>query len=166
MAARVGGSSFNEVTFQRRVGSGHWRTIGVDDSQPYQVFDDTTAGLEPGDRVSYRAAVLDNAGHTRSSAARTVRVPSDEVTISSPTSTVSDVYPVTVTATVDPERPGREVTFQRSVAGGHWTELGTDSSAPAYTITDDVSDVERGTTVRYRAILQAGHAGRGQRARR
>ena len=153
VAARVGGSSFNEVTFQRRVGSGHWRTIGVDDSRPYQVFDDTTAGLEPGDRVSYRAAVLDNAGHTRGSAARTVRVPSDEVTISSPTSTVSDVYPVTVTATVDPERPGQEVTFQRSVAGGHWTELGTDSSAPAYTITDDVSDVERGTTVRYRAIL-------------
>ncbi|WP_395659067.1 alpha-amylase family glycosyl hydrolase [Nocardioides sp.] len=152
--ASVGGSSFSEVTFQRRVGAhGRWQTVGVDDSRPYQVFDDTTAGLEPGDRVAYRAAVLDNAGHTRGSGVRTVRVPADQVSITSPTSKVSDVYPVTVTAAVDPERPLQEVTFQRSVAGGHWTELGTDSSAPAYTVTDDVSDVDRGTTIRYRAIL-------------
>ena len=151
--ARVSGDSFYEVTFQRRTGTGGWRTIGVDDSRPFQVFDDTTAGLEPGDRVSYRAAVLDNAGHTRGSGVRRVRVPSDSVTISSPTGTVSDVYPVTVAASVDPERPFQEVTFQRSVDGGHWKQLGTDTSAPAYTLADDVSDLERGTTVRYRAIL-------------
>ena len=42
-----GGSSFYEVTFQRRIGSGAWRTIGVDDSAPYRVFDDTSY-LRPG----------------------------------------------------------------------------------------------------------------------
>ncbi len=154
--ANVHGSSFYEVTFQRRIGNhGQWRTIGVDDTAPYQVFDDTTTGLQPGDRVSYRAAVLDNAGHTRGTAARTVRVPNAELTISSPTDDgrIGDVYPVTVTATVDPERPFQAVEFQRSVDGGPWTSLGTDTSAPAYTVVDDVSDLERGTPVRYRAIL-------------
>jgi hypothetical protein len=45
------------------------------------------------------------------------------------------------------------VEFQRSVAGGPWTSLGTDSSAPAYTATDDVSALPLGTSVSYRAIL-------------
>ncbi len=157
--ARVHGRSFYEVTFQRRVGHGRWRTIGVDDNAPYQVFDDTTRGLAPGDRVSYRAAVLDDAGHTRGSAVRTVRVPADEVTVTSPAdgAHVGDVYPVTVTAAVDPERPGQSVTFQRRVGDGPWTDLGTDSSAPAYTVTDDVSDLDRGTTVQYRAVLHEPH---------
>jgi hypothetical protein len=67
---------------------------------------------------------------------------------------VSYVHPVTVTATVDPERPMQSVEFQRSVAGGPWTSLGTDSSAPAYLATDDVSALPLGTSVRYRAILR------------
>ena len=54
---------------------------------------------------------------------------------------------------MDPERPLQSVEFQRSVAGGPWTSLGTDSSAPAYTATDDVSALPLGTSVRYRAIL-------------
>ncbi|GAA1151462.1 alpha-amylase family glycosyl hydrolase [Nocardioides aquiterrae] len=156
VAATVHGSSFYEVTFQRRVGDhGRWRTIGVDDTAPYRVFHDTT-NLGPGTQVSYRAAVLDNAGHTRGTAARTVRVPNAKLTITSPAAggTISDVYPVTVTATIDPERPLQAVEFQRRVGDGPWTSLGTDSSAPAYTVTDDVSDVPRGTTVRYRAILR------------
>lgn len=154
--ANVRGDSFYEVTFQRRVGDhGRWRTIGVDDTAPYQVFHDTTNGLLPGDRVTYRAAVLDNAGHTRGSQARTIRVPNAELTLTAPASgRVGDVYPVTVTAVVDPERPLQAVEFQRSVGGRPWTSLGTDSSAPVYTVTDDVSGLERGTSVRYRAILR------------
>jgi alpha-amylase len=66
---------------------------------------------------------------------------------------VSNIDPVPVTAAVDPERPLQAVEFQRSVAGGPWTSLGTDSSAPAYTTTDDVSALPLGTSVRYRAIL-------------
>ena len=158
--ASVAGTSFYEVTFQRRVGSGPWRTVGVDDSAPYQVFDDTTTGLLPGDRVSYRAAVLDNAGHTRGSVVRTVRVPDAEVAISSPDAgDVGDTYPVQLEATVDPQRPLQAVEFERRVGGGPWTSLGVDDSAPAYTWVDDVSDLERGTQVRYRAILTEPHVG-------
>ncbi|GAA4369024.1 alpha-amylase family glycosyl hydrolase [Nocardioides caricicola] len=151
--ANVRGSSFYEVTFQRRTGSGGWRTIGVDDTAPYKVYDDP--GRPAGTKVQYRAAVLDNAGHTRGTSPLGVRVPQTAVRITSPASDgrVGDVYPVTVAASVDPEGPRQVVRFQRSVAGGAWTDLGTDSSAPAYTVVDDVSDLERGTTVRYRAIL-------------
>jgi glycosidase len=156
--ARVQGSSFYEVTFQRRFGdSGHWRTIGVDDSAPYQVFHDLSA-QRPGRQVSYRAAVLDNGGHTRGSEVATVRVPARKITISAPADggTVSYVDPVTVRASVDPEHATQAVLFQRSVAGGSWTDLGTDSSSPDYTITDDVSDLPLGTSVRYRAVLSEG----------
>lgn len=152
--AKVSGRSFYEVTFQQRVGRGPWRTIGVDDNAPYQVFPDVS-DLAPGTEVGYRAAVLDNAGHTRGSQARTSRVPRTSITVSAPADggTVSFIDPVTVAATVDPERPLQSVEFERSVDGGPWTSLGTDSSAPAYTITDDVSDLTLGTQVRYRATL-------------
>jgi alpha-amylase len=152
--ADVHGDSFYEVTFQRRVGNGSWQSIGVDDSAPYQVFDDVSS-LTPDREVSYRAAVLDNAGHTRGSDTRTTRVPRTRVTVTAPADggTVSRIDPVALTATVDPERPLQSVEFQRSVADGPWTSLGTDSSAPAYTATDDVSALPLCTSVRYRAIL-------------
>ncbi len=153
LRANVSGSSFYEVTFQRRVGHGDWRTVGVDDNAPYQVFDDVS-DLAAGTPVSYRAAVLDNARHTRGTRERTVDVPRTAITMSDPAgSTVSNVDPVTVSATVDPERPLQSVEFERSVGGGPWTSLGTDSSAPAYTVTDDVSALPLGTEVRYRATL-------------
>jgi alpha-amylase len=150
----VHGDSFYEVTFQRRIGHRRWQTIGVDDSAPYQVFDDVSS-LPPGRHLAYRAAVLDNAGHTRGSASRSATVPTTAITMSSPSDggTVSRIDPVTVAAGVDPERPGQSVEFQRSVAGGPWTSLGTDSSAPAYTVNDDVSALPLGTHVSYRAIL-------------
>ena len=152
--ADVRGDSFYEVTFQRKAGNGGWKTIGVDDSAPYQVYDDV-ASMSPGRTISYRAAVLDNAGHTRGSSVRSTQVPRSQVTMSKPTDggTVSRIDPVALTATVDPERPLQSVEFQRSVSGGAWTSLGTDSSAPAYTATDDVSALPLGTSVRYRAIL-------------
>ncbi|SFB91516.1 Glycosidase [Nocardioides terrae] len=155
VSANVGGDSFYEVTFQARVGHGPWQTIGVDDSAPYQVFHDTSA-LEPGTRVSYRAAVLDNGRHSRVSTVRSTAVPNPSVIVSAPQNggTVTRIDPVTVSATVDPERPGQSVELQHSVSGGPWTSLGTDDSAPAYTATDDVSALPLGTTVRYRAILR------------
>ena len=154
VAADVRGDSFYEVTFQRKVGHGSWKTIGVDDSAPYQVYDDVSA-LAPDRGLSYRAAVLDNAGHSRGSSARSTTVPRTRVTMARPADggTVSRIDPVALTATVDPERPLQSVEFQRSVSGGAWTSLGTDSSAPAYTATDDVSALPLGTSVRYRAIL-------------
>jgi hypothetical protein len=155
VAATVGGDSFYEVTFQARVGDGAWRTIGVDDSAPYQVFHDTSA-IDPGTPVSYRAAVLDNGGHTRVSTVRSTAVPAPAVTVTAPADggTITRIDPVTVSASVDPERPGQSVEFQRSVDGGGWTSLGTDDSAPAYTVTDDVSALPLGMSVRYRAVLR------------
>ncbi|MFC7497181.1 MULTISPECIES: alpha-amylase family glycosyl hydrolase [unclassified Nocardioides] len=157
VAADVEGSSFYEVTFQRRVGGhGPWRTIGTDDSAPYQVFDDVSA-LRPGTRVDYRAAVLDNAGHTRGTAARGTQVPSPKVTMVSPGgASVIGIDPVTVEATVDPERTTQSVTFQRRVGSGPWTTLGTDTSSPWYSRVDDVSDLPIGTRVSYRAVLREG----------
>jgi alpha-amylase len=152
--AAVHGNSFYEVTFQRKAGHGSWQTIGVDDSAPYQVYDDVSS-LAPSSDLTYRAAVLDNAGHTRGSEARSTTVPPTLVTMATPADggTVSRIAPVAISATVDPERPVQSVEFQRRVAGGPWTSLGTDSSAPAYTATDDVSALPLGTSVRYRAIL-------------
>jgi len=156
VAASVAGSSFYEVTFQRRIGHGPWRSIGTDDSAPYRVFDDVS-DLRPGTSVDYRAAVLDNTGHTRGTSARSARVPSPSIRISTPAgATVTAIDPVKLEATVDPERAAQSVTFQRRIGSGSWTTLGTDTSSPAYTLVDDVSGLPIGTTLSYRAVLHEG----------
>ena len=154
VAADVAGSSFYEVTFQAKVGKGRWRTIGTDDSAPYQVFHDTS-GYRTGTHLLYRAVVLDNAGHTRPSQTVSTSVPAPAVTVTSPKDggEVTSIDPVTVTATVDPERSDQAVEFQRSVSGGAWQSIGVDSSSPVYTVSDDVSALPLGTQVRYRAVM-------------
>ncbi len=67
VVADVGGARFYEVTFLAKIGNGPWKDIGTDDNAPYRVFQDTS-DIAPGTQVSYKAIVLDNAGHTRSSA--------------------------------------------------------------------------------------------------
>ncbi len=156
LVADVSGSSFNEVTFQVKRPGGAWHSIGTDDNAPYRVFHDTS-DLPTGTRLLYRAIVLDNAGHTRVSEVRPTRVAAPAISVTSPTGpTVTSIDPVRVTATVDPERATQSVQFQRSVGGGAWTDLGTDTSSPVYTVTDDVSDLPLGSSVRYRAILHEG----------
>jgi alpha-amylase len=153
--AEVGGSSFYEVTFQAKVGTGAWRSIGTDDSRPYRVFHDTS-NLRTGRAVRYRAVVLDNSGHARMSGVRSTRVQPPHIAVTAPArgGTVTNIDPVTVTANVDPERASQSVRFQRSVAGGDWESIGVDRSSPVYTTTDDVSDLPLGTAVRYRAVLR------------
>ena len=56
--ADVASTSFNEVTFQVRTPGGGWRSIGTDDTAPYQVFHDTST-LRTGTRLQYRAVVLE-----------------------------------------------------------------------------------------------------------
>lgn len=99
--------------------------------------------------------MLDNSGHARTSGSRSTAVPAPLVTVSTPADggTVTNIDPVTVKATVDPERATQSVRFERSVAGGPWQDLGTDTSSPDYVVTDDVSDLPLGTSVRYRAVL-------------
>jgi alpha-amylase len=148
------GSSFYEVTFQAKTGNGPWRSIGTDDTAPYQVFHDTS-GHRTGTPLRYRAVVLDNAGHTRWSGARSASVPAPAVAVAAPEDggTVTNIDPVTVRADVVPERATQSVAFERSVDGGAWEDLGTDTSSPAYTVTDDVSTLPLGTKVSYRATL-------------
>ena len=152
--ADVGGTSFYEVTFQAKVGDGPWMPIGTDDNAPYRVFHDVSA-LPTGTPLSYRAVVLDNRGHTRSSAVQSFTVPAPVVTIEAPAEGAKVRGTVQVRATVDPERATHVVSFERSVDGGPWTPIGSDSSSPVYVVFDDISDLAlaTGTPIRYRAIL-------------
>ena len=151
--ADVFGDSFYEVTFQASTGRG-WRSIGTDDNAPYRVFHDVS-GLRAGKDVRYRAIVLDNRGNKRTSASRTAAVPAPLVTIEAPAEGARVRGTVEVRAIADPERATHAVTFERSVAGGPWTTIGTDTSSPAYTVFDDLAplNLATGTQIRYRAIL-------------
>jgi len=159
VTANVGGSSFYEVTFQAKVGNGQWRSIGTDDTAPYQVFHDTT-GIRSGETVQYRAVVLDNAGHERASAPKRSTVPLPTLSIEVPAEGSGVRGTVEVRAVADPERGSHVVRIDRRVAGGAWTPVGTDSSSPAYTVFDNLAplNLAAGTTVEYRAVLISGPA--------
>jgi len=154
VAADVGGSSFYEVTFYAKAGSGPWQPIGTDDNAPYQVFDDVS-DLLPGTPLRYRAVVLDNAGHKRVSGAVTSLVPKPELTIEAPAEGAKVRGVVEVRAVADPERSDHVVTFERSVAGGAFEEIGADDSSPVYTVFDDLAplNLAEGTEITYRATL-------------
>jgi alpha-amylase len=141
------------VTVYARAGNGPWQPIGTDDNAPYQVFHDVS-GLRTGTPLEYRAVVLDNRRHTATSAARSTAVPKPVLTIESPT-TGSNVRKVEVRAVVDPERASHVVAFERRIADGPWTPIGTDSSSPVYTAFDDLTPLglAAGTPVTYRATL-------------
>jgi glycosidase len=154
VSASVDGRSFYEVTFQAKVGNRAWASIGTDDTAPYQVFHDGNE-LAPGTPVSYRAVVLDNARHTRTSGVRSTTVPAPVVTIEAPEEGSNVRGTVEVRAVADPERATHVVGFERRIADGEWTPIGTDDSSPAYTVFDDLSalGLAAGTVVAYRAIL-------------
>ena len=154
VTASVNGSSFYEVTFQARIGAGEWTNIGTDDNAPYRVFHDVSS-LTRGTPLQYRAIVLDNRDHTATSTVQTTAVPSPAIRITSPAADSTVRGLVAVKATTDPERAAQSVTFERRIAGGAWTAIGTDTSSPEYTVTDDLRPLglEAGTVVEYRAIL-------------
>ncbi|MHA7284458.1 alpha-amylase family glycosyl hydrolase [Arthrobacter sp. TMS2-4] len=154
VAADVAGSSFYEVTFEARVAGSDWASIGTDDNAPYSVYHDTSA-LPSGTAVEYRAVVLDNGRHTRTSAAVPATVPAPRLTMGLPTEGTQVQGEVEVTATASPENSDYAVTLERSVAGGAWTAIGTDDSSPTYTAIDDLAalDLAEGTQVSYRAVL-------------
>jgi alpha-amylase len=159
VAADVNGSSNYEVTFYAKTGSsnghGRWRSIGTDDTAPYQVFHDVSA-LSPGKKLTYRAVVRDNAGHVQWSRARSARAPLPLVTIEAPTEGSKVRGKVEVRAVADPEKASHVVRLQRSVDGGPWTTIGTDSTSPAYTAFDDLTPLAlaAGTPIGYRAVLR------------
>jgi alpha-amylase len=154
VSASLAGSSFAEVTFYSRTGHGGWTPVGTDDNAPYRVFHDV-ADLRAGTPVEYRAVVLDNAGHTATSAARSTRVPAPALTVEAPAAGGNVRGRVEVRAVADPERATHVVRFERSIADGPWTTIGRDDSSPAYTAFDDLSalGLAAGTPIRYRAVL-------------
>jgi len=151
--ADVAGTSFYEVTFEARQAGGKWQRIGTDDTAPFQVFHDV-AGLDAGVQLEYRATVLDNRGHTATSAGRSGTVPAPLLTLQKPVEGAGAAGTVELMATSDPEKADYTVTFERSIDGGtSWTTVGTDDSSPAYSAVDDVSTLEPGTPVQYRATV-------------
>ncbi len=154
VVADVGGEgeSFYEVTFLAKAGNGPWRDIGTDDNAPYRVFQDTS-DIAPGTLVSYKAIVLDNAGHTRTSATRTVTIPPPEIALEAPNEGQRVRGTVEVRAVATPEHANYVVRFERSVNGGAFTTIGTDDSSPVYTAFDDTAALPDGARVTYRAVL-------------
>ena len=62
---------------------------------------------------------------------------------------------VEISATADPEKSSHVVSFERSVAAGEWTAVGSDGSSPVYSVVDDLAALELadGTKVQYRASV-------------
>ena len=151
--ADVAGDGFYEVTFLV-AGRHGWRPVGTDDNAPYRVFHDVT-DLGAGTRLRYKAVVLDNAGHTRTSRSRDATVPAPLLTLEAPAAGANVRGRVEVRAVADPERATHVVAFERSVDGGPWTAIGSDDSSPVYTVFDDIAGLglATGTPIRYRAIL-------------
>ena len=127
--ADVEGSSFYEVTFLARAGDGGWERIGTDDTAPYRVFDDV-ADLAAGTALEYKAIVL-HGSKTRTSDAFGAEVPARGHHRGAGGGLAKVRGSVLVRAVVDPERATHVVTFERSVDGGPWEEIGTDDSSPA-----------------------------------
>nr|WP_307080364.1 alpha-amylase family glycosyl hydrolase [Arthrobacter pascens] len=154
VTADVGGTSFYEVTFEAKTADGGWAPIGTDDTAPYQVFDDVAA-LEAGTALEYRATVLDNGGHTATSQSRRAVVPAPVLTMQKPEEGSSVQGSVELSAIADPEKASHVVTFERSVAGGEWTAVGSDDSSPVYSVVDDLAALELAddTPVQYRGIM-------------
>jgi plastocyanin len=80
-------------------------------------------------------------------------VPKPVLTFTSPAAGADVFGTIVVQLTADPERASHVVQIQRSLAGGSWQTLTTDSSSPVYSYRDDLSSVAVGTTIRYRGIL-------------
>jgi alpha-amylase len=154
VTADVGGTSFYEVTFEAKTAGGGWVPIGTDDTAPYQVFHDVAA-LDPGTALEYRATVLDNAGHTATSQARTAAVPAPVLTLQKPVEGSSVKGSVELSATAEPEKSSHVVSFERRLTGGEWAAVGSDNSSPVYSVKDDLAPLglADGDRVEYRATM-------------
>ncbi|WP_156165668.1 alpha-amylase family glycosyl hydrolase [Demequina rhizosphaerae] len=153
--ASVDGDGYAEVSFWARAEGGTWEHLGTDDAAPFQVYDVVT-DLAPGAAVEYQAVVSDGIGHESTSEPVTAAVPEPTVAIADPLAGGTVGVEATVVAAVAPARADTSVTISRRVAGGGWTEVGTDATAPAYVAFDDLADVEVGAEVQYKATVTQG----------
>ena len=165
VAADVDGSSFYEVTFQARTAGGAWASIGTDDTAPYQVFHDVSA-LTPAPPWSTAPWCWTTAAHTSVSQPRSGTVPAPVLSLVAPKEGSSVNGKVEVSAVASPEKADYAVRFERSISGGDWSEIGEDSSSPAYTAVDDLGALARAG--RHPAALPGadGRPGRGRGGQR
>jgi alpha-amylase len=153
VGADVGGHGFNEVTFLAKVGDGRWKDIGTDDNRPYRVFHDVS-DVSPGTRVSYRAVVLDDAGHSRRSGPDSVTVAPPAINLEAPLAGQGVRNSATIRATATPEHANYVMHFERRIGSGAFEEIGADDTSPVYTYVDDTSGFADGTTLTYRTVLE------------
>jgi alpha-amylase len=153
VGAKLDSDQFAEVTFFAKTRHGGWRDIGTDDNAPYRVFHDVS-DIAPGTKVEYRAVVLDNAHHTRSSSTRSSTVLQPALTLVKPADGSNVRGGADLEASVVPEHATDVVVFERWIGSGPWTTVYRDSSSPAYTFHDTFStDLPTGTQISYRATL-------------
>ncbi|NTV40398.1 MAG: alpha-amylase, partial [Demequinaceae bacterium] len=114
------------------------------------------SSLSAGATVQYLAVVADNAGHSAHSESLTGVVSNPTVSIIAPQVGATLGSSPAISAVVSPDRPGTSVTFERRIGAGAWEAIGTDGSAPAYTVTDDASGIAEGSDVLYRAVVTQG----------
>ena len=136
------------MTFYAKHGDQPWRSVGTDDTAPYQVSDDVSTELA-GTKTMYRAVVLDNAGHTSVSKIQQSAVPAPGLTIEFPRGRVAGARHGRDPRGRRPRGADHVVTFERSIDGGAWTDVGTDDSSPVYTLFDDLPalDLAEGTPI-------------------
>ena len=152
------------MTFLARVGGGGWQPIGTDDNAPYRVFHDV-ADLVPGTRVQYQAVVLDNAGHTRSSAARAGTVAPPAIELEAPTDGGRVRGEVEVRAVATPDHPTYVGDLlppgRRRGLDADRHRLPPRRSTPPSTTPAGSAD---GSSVRYKAVLTYAPTARSWRA--
>jgi len=156
VTATVDSTAYAEVSFWAKSGD-EWEHIGTDDNAPYSVYQDVSS-LDPGTAVEYVAVVADNAGHTATSDSVTGVVADPTISITGPQVGATIGSSPVISAAVSPVRAHTSVRFERRVGGGEWEQIGTDSSAPTYSVIDDASGITPGTDVLYRAIVTQGPA--------
>ena len=123
---------------------GDWTPIGTDDTAPYRVFHDVS-GLRAGTPVHYRAVVLDNRGHTRTSRTRSAQVPPPALTWDVPRGGLQAARRACCCG-CSPTPSGRRTSSRSSAASpaARGRRSGRDSSSPAYSLRDDFSGAGAG----------------------
>ena len=149
-------SGVASVLFEyRRIGAGSWTACGTDVDLPYSCSLNTT-GLVNGATYEFRATGTDVAGNssTTPTQTRTVDNTAATVSVTSPAAGAFLRGATTVTADAFSVQGVASVRIEARPAGGAWTAICTDTSAP-YTCAWDTTTVASGS-VELRAVLAQG----------
>jgi methionine-rich copper-binding protein CopC len=106
-------------------GAGSFTSISTDTTAPYDASWDSTSAAEG--NADVKVVVLDNAGHSTTSATRTLVVDNPPTpSLADPGANIRGTFTLSATSEADTA----QVVFERRAGGGAWTPIGTDTSAP------------------------------------